>query len=124
MQIRRAKIKDEADIKKLIKLYPDKLLQKYLPKISEFFVVAHNKQIIACCAFVIYSKRLAEIRSLAVVKDFQGKGIASKLIGRCLETAKKKKILEVITISGANSLFEKFGFGAFHKEKFALLKFL
>ena len=84
----------------------------------------NSGRIVGCCAFVVYSKRLAEIRSLSVEKDFQGRGIASALIETCLKLAKKKRIYEVIAITGADGLFHRHGFAAFNKEKFALLKFM
>ena len=79
---------------------------------------------VGCCALEIYSTRLAEIRSLAVAKDHQGMGIATSLIKECLQEAKKKKVYEVLGITGAVSLFEKNGFRTFNKEKYALLKIL
>jgi len=111
-------------IKRLIKLHPDKLVQTHLPKMAEFFVAVVDKRIIGCCALEVYSKRLAEIRSLSVEKEFQGQGIASALVEKCLKLAEKKKILEVLAITSADGLFYKHGFGTFNKEKFALLKFM
>ena len=124
MPIRKASSKDSAPIRALIKAFPDKLLQDHLPSIGSFFVAVENKKIIACCALQIYSKRLAEVRTLAVAKEHQGKGIASKLVKKCLAEARKKKVYEVLSITGAVKLFEKQGFGAFKGEKYALLKIL
>jgi N-acetylglutamate synthase-like GNAT family acetyltransferase len=56
--------------------------------------------------------------------EFQGKGIATKLVEACLQEAKDKEIYEVLSITGSSSLFEKLGFGTFNNEKFALLKIL
>ncbi len=122
MNIRHAGPKDLGKIRKLIAEYPDVLLQEHLPRAKEFFVAVQKEKIIGCAALVIYSKRLAEVRSLAVSKDAQGKGIATKLIKACLKEAKKQGVKEVLAITGALSLFEKHGFGALRKEKYALLK--
>lgn len=123
IKIQSAKKTDYKEIKKLISLYPEKLLQTHLPKWNEFFVAKNNKgEIAGCCALEEYSKRLSEIRSLVVKPDFQHKGIAKKLIQSCLKRAKKKKILELLTITGAAKLFKKYGFETFNKEKYALLK--
>ena len=81
-------------------------------------------EIIACCALEVYSKRLAEIRSLVVDKDFQGRLIGSKLIKRCLKRAKKLRVYEVLSITAAVPLFEKQGFKTFNNEKYALLKMM
>ncbi|MCR4280747.1 MAG: GNAT family N-acetyltransferase, partial [Candidatus Kaiserbacteria bacterium] len=81
-------------------------------------------RIVGCCALEVYSKRLAEIRSLAVTRRYQGKGIATKLIETCLELAKKRGAYEVLSITGASKLFKRNGFGTFNKEKYALIKIL
>ena len=124
MTIRKAAAKDSASVRKLIREFPDKLLQHNLPPLNCFFIAIENKKIVACCALEIYSKRLAEIRSLSVSESYQGRGIATALITRCLEEAKKRKVYEVLSVTGAVSLFEKSGFSTFNKEKYALLKVL
>ncbi len=109
-------------------MYPSQLIQEHLPKASKFFVAVKStpsgKKIIGCCALEIYSKRLAEIRSLAVEKSFQGNGIATELVKSCLKLAQKNKIYEVLSITGEPRLFERAGFKTFNKERFALLKIL
>jgi amino-acid N-acetyltransferase len=124
MQIRKATSADFPAIQELIKLFPDKLLQDHLPTPEEFTIAIEDNAIVGCCALEIYSKRLAEIRSLAVSPQHQGKGIATKLIDTCMQEAKDKNIYEVLTITGSSSLFEKLGFGTFNNEKYALLKIL
>ena len=124
MHIRKANPKDFPAIRKLIRAFPEKLLQNNLPPLKSFFIATDGKYIVACCALEIYSKRLAEIRSLSVMREHQGKGVATALIARCLEEAKKKHVYEVLSITGAVSLFEKNGFNTFNKEKYALLKIL
>ena len=99
-------------------------MQEHLPEPEEFTVALEDDHVVGCCALEVYSKRLAEIRSLAVAPEHQGKGIASKLIESCIQEAKEKEIYEVLTITGSSSLFEKQGFGTFNNEKYALLKIL
>jgi len=124
MQIRKAATEDFPVIQALIKLFPEKLLQEHLPEPEEFTVAVEDGKIVACCALEVYSKRLAEIRSLAVSPEFQGQGIATKLIEVCVQEANDKQIYEVLTITGSSTLFEKQGFGTFNNEKYALLKIL
>lgn len=97
-------------------------MQTNLPKPGSFFVALEDGKIIGCCALDIYSKRIAEIRSLAVKKNYQGRGVGTQLIGRCLKKAKQKKIYEVFSVTGAVKLFGKFGFDTFNMEKYAVLK--
>jgi len=124
MKIRKASRADWGAIERLIRAFPDKLMQTHLPRPSEFFVALEGGTIIGCCALEVYSKRLAELRSLAVDKDSQGKGAARALIERCIKEARKKEIHEILTITGEPKLFEKFSFDAFKNEKYALLKIL
>ncbi len=124
MIFRKATINDRYAIKKLIAQFPDVLIQNHIPDVRYFFVAEDGGNIVGCCALEVYSKRLAEIRSLAVSKEFQRLGVATKLIDQCLKLAHRKKIYEVLAITGRAKLFERFGFNTFHKEKLALLKIL
>ena len=124
MEIRPATKADWGAIVALIKQYPEVLMQDHLPEPEEFFVAEEGGHIVGCCALEIYSKRLAEIRSLAVAKDYQGKGIGTALITRCLDKANAKNIHDVLTITSTLPLFERQGFGTFKNEKFALIKVL
>ncbi len=126
MKVRKATSKDAASIHRLIREHSGILLQDHLPRTTEFFVAVDGKRprIVGCCALVVYSKRLAEIRSLAVSKAFRGKGIATELINACVALADTKKVYEVLSITGAKELFEKNGFGMLKKEKYALIKVL
>ncbi len=124
VRIRSARVSDARAIRKLIRLYPDRLVQDYIPATKFFFVAEVGKHIVGCCALEIYSKKIAEIRSLSVHSDFQGQGIATALVSACVERANKKKIKEVLAITGAVKLFEKSGFSTLQHEKYAMLKML
>lgn len=124
MVIRKASPKDMPAILELIGTYPDELMQDNLPPAEAFFVAIENGEVVGCCALEIYSKRLAEVRSLAVRKDFQRKGIAKQLIRACTALAKESAVYELFCITGNPDFFEKQGFGSFKKEKYALIKIL
>ncbi len=124
MTIRPATPDDSAAIKDLIAQYPEQLVQDHVPQIDEFFVAEEDGEVVGCCALEIYSQRLAEIRSLAVAKEYQGKGIGSALIEQCIAKARARNVQEVLSITSAVLLFEKQGFGTFKNEKYALIKVL
>ncbi len=123
-RIRAARAGDARAIRKLIRLYPDRLVQDYVPATKSFFVAEEGKRIVACCALEIYSKKIAEIRSLSVHPDFQRHGIATELVAACTLRAERKRIKEVLAITGAVTLFEKSGFSTLQHEKYAMLKML
>ncbi len=130
MTIREATPADWQAILTLIRSFPDQLVQDHLPEPHEFFVAEEfdpstgSGQVVGCCALEIYSQRLAEVRSLAVATEHQGKGIATALVDACVARAKEKEVYEVLSITGTPEFFEKKGFGTFHNEKFALIKVL
>ena len=105
MQIRKATLSDKEAVLALIRQYPEVLVQDHLPQIEEFFVAEEGGVVVGCCALEIYSKRLAEVRSLAVSKDHQGKGVGTALIETCLKEAKEKSVHEVLTITTPLLLF-------------------
>ena len=124
MDIRPATENDRETIVSLIRQYPHALIQDHVPEMGEFFVAEEEGVIVGCCALEIYSQRLAEVRSLAVAKEHQSKGIGTALVERCLQKAREEGVYEILTITSAVSFFEKQGFGTFKNEKFALIKVL
>ncbi|MDR3628583.1 MAG: GNAT family N-acetyltransferase [Ignavibacteriaceae bacterium] len=119
--IRRAGKNDLAGIKKLIADYPHHLMSE-IPSASRFFVAIDDKKIIGCCALDIYSKRIAEVRSLAVDKKYHKHGIGTQLVKKCVSLAKEKDIKEIVVITSRPNLFSSLGFGTFQGEKLALFK--
>lgn len=125
MDIRRATAADFPVIQNLVARFPAQLMQEHLPEPEEFFVALKDgREIVGCCALEVYSQRLAEIRSLAVLEDYRSQGLGTQLIEACLAAAKDAGIYEVLTVTGAPTLFEKYGFDTFKNEKYALLKIL
>ena len=111
-----------AEIRNLIRLFPEQLVQQNLPRLGSFFVAVAQKRLIGCCALQIYSKRLAEVRSLAVHPDFQDLGVASRLVGCCIERARERGIRELFAVTSQTSFFERQGFATFRREKTAMFR--
>ena len=124
MIIRQANTKDMPAIKALIRTYPKQLMQNHLPQPREFFVASVKGVVVGCCALEIYSRRIAEIRSLAVHPDHTRRLIGRRLVGRCLKKAKKEKIYEVFCITGKVQFFKQFGLDFFKQERYALFRVL
>jgi amino-acid N-acetyltransferase len=62
------------------------------------------------CGLGICWEELAEIRSLAVSVDKQGKGFGSRLVAACLEEARSLGLSKVFTLTYVPSFFVRFGF--------------
>jgi len=125
--IRPAKLADAIGIKRLIGRYAkekrllprsDKEIKKML---RSFFVAVADGAVVGCVALEVYSKKLAEVRSLAVDRHWKGMMLGSALIESCLRRAKSRDIAEVMAITSSEKFFEKQGFGfALPNEKKAL----
>jgi amino-acid N-acetyltransferase len=119
-QIRAARREDMPSIRALVRLFPNQLVQRDLPRVSSFFVAMAKGAVIGCCALQIYSKRIAEVRTLAVHPDFQDHGVASKLVEACRARAKERGIKELFAVTSQIHFFQRLGFATFRREKTAM----
>ena len=74
------------------------------------FIAEIDGRLIGFVALEIYSRKLAEIRSLAVEPEFQGKGVGRQLVAECVERARKRDVLEVMAITSSEVFFRGCGF--------------
>jgi N-acetylglutamate synthase-like GNAT family acetyltransferase len=92
----------------------NRLLPRTTDELSDLipfgFVAVANGKIVGFAALEIYSAKLAEIRSLAVHDDYQGKGIGKGLVQRCVDLAVKRNVLEVMAITSTEKFFQACGF--------------
>jgi len=120
--IKKAKISDSEFIYKLLyKFAEDKLLlprsyNQIYENIRDFFVCFEDKKPVGCAALHIFWKDLAEIRSLAVEKEHQGKGIGKMLVKECLNEAVDLGINRVFALTNQVDFFKKSGFREIEKE--------
>ncbi len=107
-------------IRALINLFPGQLLQKNMPRVTSFFVAQAGDELVGCCALQIYSKRIAEVRSLSVHPDFQDEGVASRLVECCIGRGREHGIRELFAVTSQTSFFGRLGFATFRREKTAM----
>lgn len=74
------------------------------------FIVESEGKIVGTAAIEIYSRKLAELQCLAVDPEFQGLGIAKKLVENCVDLAKEKNVLELMMITSSEDFAMKCGF--------------
>lgn len=74
------------------------------------FVAAVEGRIVGFAALEIYSRKLAELRSLTVAEEWQGRGIGRRLVTACVELAQERRIFEIMTITSADEFFLRCGF--------------
>ena len=107
-------------IRQLIGKYPQLLMQSDLPRTPSFFVAELEGRIVGCAALQIYSRRLAEIRSLAVDPEFLHLGVGSRLVEACQRRADERGVTQVMAVTSSPGFFERAGFSTFKRERIAL----
>jgi N-acetylglutamate synthase-like GNAT family acetyltransferase len=78
--------------------------------IKSGFVAECGGRIVGFAALEVYSKKLAEVRSLAVAADMQRHGIGKRLVTACIDRARERNILEVMAITSSEEFFRTCGF--------------
>src|ERR1700737_866818 len=120
MRVRRAVPTDAAVIRALIDRHvADGTL---LPR-TESFIAAHandflvaeeNGHVIGCVHLEEYAPSLAELRSLAVHPETQGRGVGRALVHETEELARRRGCATLFAVSNDEEFFNRFGFFARH----------
>ena len=74
------------------------------------FVAERTGTILGFAALEVYSKKLAEVRSLAVAAELRGQGVGKKLVLACVNLAHELDILEVMAVTANEDFFKSCGF--------------
>lgn len=119
MDIRKAVIKDIKFIHHILNHYGGLgfLLPRSLSELYDHmrdYWVAESKgdETVLCgvCGLGVSWEDLAEIKSLAVLDDYQGRGLGSRLVETALEDARNLEIKRVFTLTYSPKYFKRFGF--------------
>lgn len=118
MNFRKARLEDVEEIHRLIGFHAKKgeLLPRSRNQLYEhlrnFWVAEEGGRIAGCGALQVTWVDLAEIRSLAIAEEWQGRGIGSGLVGLCLEDASSLGVKKVfaLTLPDRVAFFKKHGF--------------
>jgi amino-acid N-acetyltransferase len=120
--IRKAKLKDAAQIHKLINFFARKdlmmprSLNEIYENIRDFWVCEDRGRIIGCCALhVVGWSDMAEVKSLAVEASKQKGHIGSRLLAACLKEAKTLGIKKIFALTYAPGFFARFKFSEIDK---------
>jgi len=119
--IRKARIQDVAAIHRLINFWAEKgeMLARSLNEIYEnlrdYFVYCEDEKVLGCAALHIMWEDLGEVKSVAVVPEYQNKGIATQLLKRCLAEAEELGLPRVFALSFKPQFFVQKGFEVIDK---------
>jgi len=89
--IRRARPGESEAIARFIRPFVEdgKLLDRTYEElehwIDNLFIADREGEIVGCAALEVYSRKLAEIRSLAVAPSVQGTGVGKQLVNACVQ---------------------------------------
>ncbi len=124
--IRKARIADVIEIQQMLRDFAQsgQLLARSLSELytnlrdTVVYVDEETGEVIGCCGLHIVWENLAEIRSLAVLKSQQRKGIGRKLVETCIEEARELGIGRLFTLTYEVAFFESLGFRMADKNMF------
>ena len=121
--IRNARMGDIKKIHKLLQYFADKdlllgrSLSSLYDQLKDFSVYVEQveddpdqEKLVGVCSFHICWDNLAEIRSLAVIDEFHGKGVGRQLVSKALAEADSYGITRVFTLTYQPDFFRKLGF--------------
>ncbi len=74
------------------------------------FIVYDDDGVLGVCSLHISWDNLAEIRSLAIAPELQGRGIGSRLVRSCLDEAESLEIGQVFVLTYQADFFRKLDF--------------
>lgn len=114
--IRKARASDVPAMQRLVNFFADRgdMLHRSLAQLYEslrdFFVAEEDGEVVGCVALHVVWRDLAEIRSLAVAEEAQGKGYGKRLVLECLREAPTLDIERVFALTYKPAFFENLGF--------------
>ncbi len=116
LEVRPATIDDLPELELLVERFvkANRLLPRTPDELQDLipfgFVACANNRLVGFAALEIYSSKLAEIRSLAVTEEMQGRGLGKRLVEQCVALAHSRNVLEVMAITSAEHFFQSCGF--------------
>ena len=116
LQLARAEVGDAKAIHALVngfagrgEMLPRTMAEVY-ENLRDYSVVRDGGAVIACGALHILWQDLAEIRSLAVREDRQGRGLGARLVAAHIDEARRLGLGTVFALTYRPEFFERLGF--------------
>jgi amino-acid N-acetyltransferase len=119
LQARKAQLSDARDIHDLVNVFAQRgdMLPRTMGEVYEnlrdFFVVREgesNGAFLGCVGLHIMWDDLAEVKSLAVPEESQGRGIGSALVEACINEARSIGLERIFALTYRPAFFERLGF--------------
>lgn len=116
VDIREARTSDVTPIRSLVDTYSgDRILLSkatvtLFEDVQEFYVAEVDGVVVGCGALHVLWEDLAEVRTLAVDKEFRGRGIGDLLLRRLLQQARHLGVSRVFCLTFEVAFFSRHGF--------------
>ena len=85
-------------------------LERIYETLREFHVAVEDDRIVGCVAVDLFWADLAEIKSLAVAPDYQGRGIGSRLVAAAVADAQALGVRNLFALTYEKEFFARNGF--------------
>jgi amino-acid N-acetyltransferase len=85
--------------------------------LRDFIVSEENGSVAGTCALHVLWEDLAEIKSLTVKREYQGRGIGKSLVKKAVKEARELGIKRVFALTYIPKYFKAFGFRDIDKAK-------
>ena len=114
--IRNARLDDVADLRELINSHAERgrmlfrSVADLYESLRDFKIYELEGRPVGCCGLQIVWADLAEVKSLAVRDDFQGRGIGSALVRAVIEEARQLHLPRIFTLTLEPEFFQKLRF--------------
>ena len=115
-EVRRARTADVPGIRALVdaNTADRRLLEKatvtLYEDVQEFFVAVDGDTVVGCGALHVLWEDLAEVRTLAVDRSVQGRGIGAALLSRLVENARELGVRRLFCLTFEVAFFARHGF--------------
>jgi len=122
--VRKAEARDIDAILAVVNSNTDRLLgrdrDEIVSLLDTFWVAVDDGRIVGCSCLEVYSPKIAELRSLAVLPEYRGRGYGAALTAAAVEEAERRGIPQVLVVTSNREFFERLNFGPCLNEKYAL----
>jgi amino-acid N-acetyltransferase len=121
--IRKALIPDVREIHRLLLDYArdglllSRSLAELYESLRDFYVYEVDGKVVGTAALNICWEDLAELRSLAVHPEYNGRGVGRELVQACIDEARRLGIRRVFALTYKRVFFEKLGFAVIEKSQ-------
>ena len=116
MTIRHAKVPDAPAICPLINYHAERgrmlhrSLEDVYAMLREFYVAEEDGQVVGCVAVDVFWADLAEVKSLAVAPDRQGRGLGAALVQAAADDARELGVKKLFALTYEKAFFLRCGF--------------